>query len=52
MNLIQFLFRTCRGPIGAVTLAAGSHTLAVKPRTKPGAAVMDLRQVTLLPALP
>jgi arylsulfatase A-like enzyme len=28
----------------------GRYTLAVKPLTKPGVAVMDLRQVTLLPA--
>ena len=28
----------------------GRHTLAVKPKTKPGVAVMDLRQVTLKPA--
>lgn len=30
----------------------GRHTLAVKPRTKPGAAVMDLRRVTLRPVMP
>lgn len=36
-------------PIGRVKLTAGKHTLKVKPKTKPGAAVMDLRQVTLLP---
>ena len=36
--------------IGQVELAAGKHTLAVKPRTKPGAAVMDLRRVVLRPA--
>jgi len=36
--------------IGTVTLGKpGRHTLAVKPKTKPGAAVMDLRQVTLKP---
>jgi arylsulfatase A-like enzyme len=35
--------------IGAVELAAGKHTLAVKPRTRPGAAVMDLRRVVLRP---
>lgn len=28
----------------------GRHTLEVKPRTKPGVAVMDLRQVRLVPA--
>ena len=36
--------------IGDVNLSAGPHTLAVKPRTKPGAAVMDLRRVVLRPA--
>lgn len=35
--------------IGAVDLPAGRHTLAVKPRTKPGGAVMDLRRVVLRP---
>ncbi len=35
--------------IGQVELAAGKHTLAVKPRTKPGVAVMDLRRVVLRP---
>jgi hypothetical protein len=36
--------------IGKVTIAKpGDYTLAVKPRTKPGPAVMDLRQVRLLP---
>ena len=35
--------------IGAVELSAGKHTLSVKPLTKPGLAVMDLRQVTLKP---
>ena len=30
----------------------GRYTLSVKPRTKPGVAVMDLRQVTLKPASP
>jgi arylsulfatase A len=35
--------------IGAVELGKGTHTLAVKPLTKPGVAVMDLRQVTLKP---
>ncbi len=38
--------------VGTVTLTPGEHTLMVRPRTKPGGAVMDLRQVTLLPALP
>lgn len=36
--------------IGEVQLARGKHVLAVKPRTKPGAAVMDLRRVVLRPA--
>ena len=36
--------------IGAVDLSVGTHTLCVKPLTKPGLAVMDLRQVTLEPA--
>jgi arylsulfatase A len=42
-NMIQRL-------IGEVKLAKGTHSLAVKPRTKPGAAVMDLRRVVLRPA--
>ncbi len=37
-------------PIGSVSLPAGRYTLSVKPRTKPGAAVMDLRQVRLVSA--
>jgi arylsulfatase A len=37
-------------PIGEVKLTEGKHSLAVKPRTKPGAAVMDLRRVVLRPA--
>jgi hypothetical protein len=36
--------------IGKVKLDAGPHKLAVKVRQKKGAAVMDLRQVTLKPA--
>lgn len=36
--------------IGQVELAPGRHTLAVKPLTKPGVAVMDLRGVVLRPA--
>jgi len=35
--------------IGEVNLMAGRHTLAVKPRTKPGIAVMDLRRIVLRP---
>ena len=36
--------------LGQVELSKGPHTLSVKPLTKPGVAVMDLRQVTLKPA--
>ncbi|MBI4660354.1 MAG: sulfatase-like hydrolase/transferase [Verrucomicrobia bacterium] len=37
--------------IGELTLdTTGRHTLSVKPQRKPGAAVMDLRQVRLVPA--
>jgi hypothetical protein len=35
--------------IGAIDLKPGRHTLTVKPLTKPGLAVMDLRSVTLRP---
>ena len=35
--------------LGTLTLAAGKYTLTVRPKTKPGGAVMDLRQVTLRP---
>jgi arylsulfatase A len=35
--------------IGSVKLPAGASTLAVKPRSKPGRAVMDLRRVVLRP---
>ncbi len=35
--------------VGAVSLAAGRQTLSVHARTKPGGAVMDLRQVVLVP---
>jgi arylsulfatase A-like enzyme len=41
----QLILRT----IGQVSLAPGKHTLAVKPRSKPGPAVMDLRRVVLRP---
>lgn len=34
-------------PVGEVELAAGEQTLAVKPRTKPGPAVMDVRRIVL-----
>lgn len=36
-------------PVGRVELKTGKQTLAVKPKTKPGAAVMDLRRVVLRP---
>jgi hypothetical protein len=36
--------------LGQFNLVAGRYTLAVKPITKPGLAVMDLRQVVLKPA--
>ena len=35
--------------LGTLALAAGKYTLTVRPKTKPGGAVMDLRQVTLRP---
>lgn len=35
--------------IGQVELSAGKQTLAVKPQTKPGVAVMDLRRVVVRP---
>jgi hypothetical protein len=35
--------------LGTIELNEGRHTLSVKPRTKPGRAVMDLRQVLLKP---
>jgi arylsulfatase A len=35
--------------IGEVELTAGKQVLAVKPQTKPGVAVMDLRRVVLRP---
>lgn len=34
--------------LGVVELSAGNHTLTVRPQTKPGAAVMDLREVRLV----
>lgn len=37
---------------GRITLAEGAHVFAVKPRRKPGGAVMDLRQIRLVPANP
>jgi len=38
--------------VGTVTLGPGRHELTIKPKTKPGAAVMDLRMVTLRPVKP
>lgn len=38
--------------IGRVPLSAGLHSLAIKPRRKQAAAVMDVRQVRLIPANP
>ena len=35
--------------VGEFNLAAGKHELSVRPRTKPGVAVMDLRELRLLP---
>jgi len=35
--------------IGQVQLFAGNQTLTIKPQTKPGAAVMDIRRVVLRP---
>jgi arylsulfatase A len=34
--------------LGTIKLEAGHHTLEVRPREKKGAAVMDLRRVTLV----
>ncbi|MDB6149299.1 MAG: atsA 19 [Chthoniobacter sp.] len=41
----HFIART----LGAVELAAGHQTLAVRPKSKRGAAVMDLRRIALRP---
>ncbi len=41
----HFILRT----IGVVELSAGQHTLTVKPHSKKGGAVLDLRQITLRP---
>jgi arylsulfatase A len=35
--------------LGTLDLPAGKHTLTVKPKSKPGPAVMDLREVRLVP---
>ena len=34
--------------VGVVTLPVGKHTLSIKPKTKPGGAVMDVRQMRLI----
>jgi hypothetical protein len=39
-------------PVGEVTLAAGPHTLELRPLTKAKAAVMDVRRVVVRPAAP
>ena len=44
-NFQQMIQRT----IGQVQLSAGEQTLAIKPQSKPGVAVMDLRRVVLRP---
>ena len=44
-NFQHFILRA----IGVVDLPAGKQTLTVKPQSKKGGAVMDLRQVTLRP---
>jgi arylsulfatase A len=36
--------------IGDVKLGAGDHVLAVKPKSRPGKAIMDLRRIVLRPA--
>ncbi|MEX0727772.1 MAG: sulfatase-like hydrolase/transferase [Planctomycetaceae bacterium] len=41
----QMILRT----IGVVELGAGKQTLAIKPKTKPGVAVMDIRRIVLRP---
>jgi hypothetical protein len=44
-NFQNMILRT----VGQVNLATGTHSLAIKPHTKPGVAVMDLRRVVLRP---
>jgi len=44
-NFQNFVVRA----LGEIKLPAGRHTLTVKPQTKPGVAVMDLREVKLVP---
>ncbi len=38
--------------VGRIELPAGRHTLAIKPKRKQAAAVMDIRRVVLLPVNP
>lgn len=45
-------FQNSPRSLGKVTLAAGAQSLAVRPQTKKGAAVMDIRQVRLVPVAP
>lgn len=44
----QMILRT----IGVVDLPAGKATLAIKPQSRPGPAVMDVRRVVLRPVVP
>ncbi|MBA2604471.1 MAG: hypothetical protein H0U94_12865, partial [Acidobacteria bacterium] len=37
-----------RRDLGELRLAAGRHSLSVRPQTKPGVAVMDLREIRLV----
>lgn len=46
-NFQNFVTRTP----GKFKLEPGRHTLTVRPKTKPGVAVMDLREVKLIPVL-
>ncbi len=39
-----------RRSLGTLELPAGKATLTVKPKSKPGVAVMDLREIRLIPA--
>lgn len=43
-------FQRVTQAVGDVNVAAGAHTLAIRLKTKPGIAVMDLVHVTLQPA--
>jgi len=37
-----------RRDLGELRLAPGRHSLSVRPQTKPGVAVMDLREIRLV----